>query len=119
MTTLRFGNTRIEVFHDATRTTFEDGSVLVAAAEDTPQYTETALRNGYSADTVALSREHEIVHVALAHLLKTPSPSLLFEIGAEHPELWLRQYEEDAVLAIQRYTRALGLDLVEVFREAD
>jgi hypothetical protein len=116
-TSLAFGETVVEVFSDSLRITLPDGATVLAMAEDTPEYRATALETGYNDDLDALCREHEIIHVALAHLLKTTSPTMDHVSERRPVALWLREMEEDAVLAIQRYTRALGIDLVRLFAE--
>jgi hypothetical protein len=47
---------------------YQDGSVAYGCPQDTDSYRATARELGYGDDTWALTREHEILHTALAEL---------------------------------------------------
>lgn len=114
MLALKFGDTTVEVYETGTRIVFPDGSVVPGEPEDTDSYRETAEKHGYGADTTALCIEHELMHVALAHWLGVTSPTMDALTGND-PGIPIRQLEEAAVLAIQKYARALGISLVSRF----
>lgn len=94
---------------------YPDGATVHARAEDTDAYRLTAAAHGYGDDTAALSREHELGHHVLAHLLGLSySPTMrAIGLGQSDPTGLV---EEAAVLALQRYARAMGVSLIEVAR---
>jgi hypothetical protein len=110
-----FEGTRIEIFPTSTRITLADGAVIVGAPEDTDTYRETARETGYDTDVTTLCIEHELTHVALAFWLQTISPTLEFVGKQVEVDLDLRELEESAVLAFQKYARAMKIDLVKLF----
>jgi hypothetical protein len=123
MRSLVFADVRIEIFQDSTRITLGDGSIILGQPEDTDSYRETAERTGYGDDVVQMCIDHELTHVALAHFLQSPSPTLEC-VGKENTngsykascaDLALRELEETAILALQKYARAAKIDLVKLF----
>lgn len=117
MTEIAFDNgTRIEIFDGCTRITMVGGGTVTAAPEDTPDYRDTAERHGYGDDTLALCKDHELMHLALADWLGTVSPTMEFLTNGTHADMYIRGLEEDAILGCQRYARAIGVDLVELFQ---
>jgi hypothetical protein len=115
MHTLSLGGTRIEISDDHTRITLPDGSVINGSPEDTDHYRDNALRAGYGADVMQFCIDHELSHVALAQWLHSISPTLEFVGNGGDYDFALRELEEDVVLALQRYTRAMNINLVERF----
>jgi hypothetical protein len=104
-------NAVIEVYADSTRIIFDDGSVVYGAPEDTDDYRATAQRYGYGEDTLRLCKEHEVTHIALCDWLGLSSPTMeLVRHGTG--EVHLNHLEESAVLAVQHFARAAGIDLV-------
>lgn len=106
----------IEIWPDSLRITLADGSIVLAMAEDTDAYRATALANGYGDDAALLCRDHDIMHLALAYWLRTDSPTMGHVGQGVDAGEYVRGLEEDAVLAIQRYARARGIDLLNLFR---
>lgn len=101
----------VEVYTDSTCITFGDGGVVYGAPEDTDDYRATAQRYGYGDDTLRLCKEHEVTHIALCHWLGVPSPTMeLVRHGTG--KVHLNHLEEAAVLAVQHFARAAGIDLV-------
>jgi len=90
-----------------------DGTKVTGIPHDTDDYRLTARQHGYGADTHALCVEHELLHVALGLWLGVPSPVMMALRGIEPVSDEIAGYEEDAVLALQAYLRAVGVDLVE------
>jgi len=114
VTSLHFTNTRVDVFPDSTLITLADGTTVPGAPEDTDDYRATAARLGYGDDTLKLCQEHEVTHIALCDWLGIDSPTMIL-LHAPEPDDRLRrlnQLEEAAVLAIQHFARAAGIDLV-------
>jgi len=113
MQLIQFDSTLIEVHADSTRITFADGTVVTGAPEDTDSYRATAERHGYGADTLQLCKEHEVLHIALCHWLGIDSPTMRLVRHGDDARLHrLNRLEEDAVLAVQKFAKAAGIDLV-------
>ena len=110
MNTIRFGDTLVTVHDFGTVITFADGLQVDGNPEDTDPYRATAARYGYGSDTLALCKDHEIMHIALAHWLRIESPTM-----RQRDDMDLRELEEAAVLAVQQYARAAGVDLIQRF----
>jgi hypothetical protein len=109
---MRFGAIDVAVLDDGTRITFEDGLVVEGAPEDTDAYRATAQRLGYGDDTLRMCKEHEATHIALNHLLGLESPTMLAVRRGVDDLHDLNCLEEAAVLAIQQYAVASGIDLL-------
>lgn len=77
----------------------------------------TARRLGYPttpAGLLAMSRDHEAMHAALAAWLGLPvSPTLAAVARGEGPSE-VQGIEEDAVLCVQRLCVALGVDVLDL-----
>lgn len=117
MRVIRVGGSAVEMHDDGlTVTVLPDGSTVTARAEETDSYERRAHDLGYGSDTARMSRDHEIGHSLLADLLGLScSPTLR---GVSRGESWSYWREEEgAVLALQRYANAVGVDLVEIARE--
>ena len=114
MRTLRLGSSTVEM-HDSglTVTVLHDGHRIDALPQDDEAYRKRARDLGYGDAIFVMSREHEIAHGILAHVLGLgESPTLR---GVAQSNYW-REWpaEEAACLALQRYARAAGVNLVEV-----
>jgi len=112
---LTLGDVQVVVQEGYTVTYFPEGKPIWAPHEDcgTGDQAATAADLGY-ADVVSMNREHDVVHTLLASWLglREGSPTLR-GLATEQPwpHAWV---EEAAVLAIQRLTQVLGIDLVAV-----
>jgi hypothetical protein len=113
--TLCFGDAVVSVYDRGTVITWSDGTFVAGEPEDTDEYRSTAREHGYGEDTLALCREHELLHVALCYWMGVASPVMEFlrrkpeeMAGAE-----IRELEEAAVLAVQKFARAMNIDIVE------
>jgi hypothetical protein len=117
MVTLTFGGTTVQVLADGTQIEFADGTTVVGQPEDTDAYRHTAQTHGYGADTLSLCIEHEVMHVALADWLGVSDSPTMKAVRTNRltDDLPFRTLEEAAVLAVQRYARAAGIDLVKRF----
>src|SRR6185312_3200388 len=98
-----------------TVTTLADGKRVPACPEDTDAYRQRARDLGYGDDTALMSREHEVAHSLLAALLGLDeSPTMR---GVADDDFWPYWHaEEAAVLGLQAFARAAGVDLIEAAR---
>lgn len=106
------GGTVFEVWPDSVRTILPDGYTVPAAPEDTPEYRATAERLGYGTDTLAMSRDHEALHNWLCHALGLQYSPTMARVAHGLGGSDLTALEEDIVLAIQRFARAAGVDVM-------
>lgn len=116
---LRFGDAVVAIHDWGTIIAWSDGTSVHGAPEDTAEYRRTALEHGYGDDTLALCREHELLHVALCHWLGVPSP--VMDALRKGPDVMagaeIRLLEESAVLAVQKFARAMGVDLIDAMKK--
>jgi hypothetical protein len=102
--------------HDFCSTRYPGLPPVDAAPHDTDEYRARAVSLGYRADISAMSREHEAAHHLLARLLGLPySPTLYgvaLQADCQGPFWPAWGHEEACVLALQRYARSAGVDLV-------
>jgi ribosomal protein L32 len=98
-------------------TTLPGGAVVEGEPHDTDAYRQTAQAHGYGADVARLNRCHETGHTLLAHWLGLPCSNVFARLSAGHHEADdVTRAEEAAVLAIEAFANAVGVDLVEVAR---
>jgi hypothetical protein len=110
---LSFGNVLVAIHKWGTVIAWPDGTHVIGMPEDNDVYRKTAHEHGYGDDTLSLCREHELLHVALCHWLGTPSPVMeACRLGGDMPGADIRRLEEAAVLAIQRFAKAMDVDLI-------
>lgn len=102
--------------HGLTTTRYPGLPPVDACAQDSDEYRARAVSLGYGDDTARMSREHELGHALLAHLLGLASSPTMYGIalhGAAEGPYWPAWRDEEAcVLALQRYARSAGVDLV-------
>lgn len=86
------------------------GAMIAGRPQDTDEYRATAARLGYGADTLAMCREHDPLHVLLCDWLSLPtSYAMLDAAGLLDPaDRELAAIEEEAVIAVQRLMRRAG-----------
>jgi hypothetical protein len=115
--TIAIGPTTISIFPTSTLISFADGRTVAGQPEDTAAYRATAFQHGYDEDTLRMWIDHEIIHIALAHWLGLADSPTMKAVRYDRLEddHSLRQLEEIAVLAVQQYARAAGLDLLRLF----
>ncbi len=113
MKLIRLAGAEIEL-HDSGLTITRYGSRQVdALPHDSGEYRQRAFDLGYGTDTARMSREHEVGHSLLAHLLGLPASPTLIEVA--HGRTWRHwRQEEAAVLALQGYARVAKVDLEAV-----
>jgi hypothetical protein len=113
---IRLGNVTVEIRDGYTLTTFADGTRLHALHAEQDGQRETALDLGYST-AWEMNVVHDLAHSLLARWLDLPHSPTLHAVarGMDTPaEVWRR--EEEAVLALQAYAKAVGVDLVAIAR---
>lgn len=111
MKTFHFASADIDLHDDGLTVTRYPHGEVQAAPRDDDGYMATAVELGYGKDTARMSREHELTHNLLAHWLGLAASPTLFAIAAHRAaEHW--SAEEDAVKAIQRFARLMGVDIV-------
>jgi hypothetical protein len=90
------------------------GQTVSAVARHDAEQAAMARRLGYGEDVDAMTRDHDLLHALLADMLGLPcSLSLKLAAGlANADDRQLADIEEAAVLAVQEFVRAAGVDLV-------
>ena len=111
MTVYRIGATTVHHEDGRTRTVFDSGGEVRGDHAPQPGQEETAARYGLTVE--AMNRTHDLAHTILAAALGLPaSPTLSAMPTGKHWSQWWR--EEQAVLALQGYAAAAGVDLEAV-----
>ena len=112
------GAVKVEIRDGYTLTTFPDGKTVNALHAEQPGQRETAGRLGF-ATAWEMNVSHDLAHSMLARWLGLPHSPTLHAVahGDKAPKVWRR--EEQAVLALQAYAKALGVDLVKLAKEMD
>lgn len=117
MVTLRLAACTVTIDGPNVETTLPGGQRVLGMPMHDAAYLATARRLGYGADVVRLNIEHELTHTLLAHWLGLRcSPTFCRVAHGDHDPSDLTRIEECAVLAVQAYAVALGVDLGEVAR---
>jgi hypothetical protein len=111
------GTAICQIGDDWCRTTMADGSEVVAMAEDTDAYRQTAADCGYGTDTDRLCIEHELIHSLLARWLGLSQSYTLTRIAhGNHIPTDLTRAEEHVVLGIQAFANAMGVSIRDLAR---
>lgn len=112
MSVYRFGATTVHHEEDHTLTVFDGGGEVRGDHAPQPGQDETAAQYGVSVE--AMNRTHDLAHSILAAALGLPASPTLSAMagGGKHWPHWWR--EEQAVLALQGYAAAAGVDLEKV-----
>lgn len=105
--TLHFRHCWVNTTLGYTETCYHDGTVVPAVPDDGDEYRGKAAEFGYGSDTMALSREHEILHTFLAETLGYGTSPTLWAVahgqeGGVAPH-WEQLEEEAWTLAFQVY----------------
>jgi hypothetical protein len=111
MQSIALGAVAVEIHDGWTVTRFSDGQEVHALHGEQPGQADLAVRLGYRA-AAAMNREHDLGHSILAHALRLPHSPTLHDVAHGRPATDLHAIEEEAVLALQRFARAAGVDLV-------
>jgi hypothetical protein len=82
------------------------GEIIEGAPIDSDDYRATARDLGYGEDTLAMCQEHDPLHARLCNWLGVESHALRHAAGLPH-DARLATLEEAAVLAVQKFTRAM------------
>lgn len=118
MERMRLGHAVVEMHLSGLTVTRTTAGEVPAMPECTPYQAASAKALGYGDDLARASREHELAHSLLAVLLGLPeSPTLHGVARGRHWQHW--RAEEAAALALQRFARMAGVDLVARARALD
>lgn len=112
---LTFGETLVQVWPDCVRTILPGGAIVMAAPQDNDAYRATAGHLGYGEDTARMCAEHEAAHTAICAWLGLAESPTLRQVAHGRPDTFISGVEEDVVLALQRFARAAGVDLLQRF----
>jgi len=116
--TLFISHNRVEIDDASARTTLHDGKQIPAVPHDTDSYRATAERLGYGSETGRMCGEHELLHTALACWLGLlESPVMRSVAEGEAPTDGITVLEEEAVMAVQAYAVAAGVNLTRRLAE--
>jgi hypothetical protein len=108
----RLGAVEIRWRPEGTLTRFPGGLTCLGFHRVQPGQREVAEDWGIG-PAKRMNEEHDVTHSLLAYWLRLPySPSLMGAAKQKRAEV--HREEESAVLALQRYARALNLDLVQL-----
>jgi hypothetical protein len=109
--TFHLGVCRVDVGERYTTTRFADGREIVGAHDEQPGQAELAASLGYP-DAWHLNRHHDLGHTFVSTMLGLPHSMTLRAIadGGVWPNYRL---EEAAVLAVQSFALAAGIDLLD------
>jgi len=110
MRTIKLAGAYIDMHDDGLTVTRYDVGEVPACAQDSEEYQARAQALGYGTDTPRMSRDHELTHHMLAAMLGLPHSPTLYGVASKqvYPDWML---EESAVLGIQAFARANGVDL--------
>lgn len=115
MKRIRIGTAVIEISKDHVLSILADGARVEAEPHDTADYAASAQHLGYAGDVAGMNRDHELAHHLLASVLGLAESPVMRSVAndtwQDDPDGTL-QLEEDAVMALQRLTKALGIDLI-------
>jgi hypothetical protein len=109
---IRLGRVQVRITTEEVVTRFEDGKGIRGHLREQPGQAEMALDLGYE-NAEAMNREHDLAHSLLSYWLGLVHSPTLYGQAIGRPSAFWRE-EEAAVLALQRYARTMGIDLVEV-----
>lgn len=112
---LHFGTVTVDVREGWTVTRLPDGSTVLADHSAQAGQQQTAEWLGYATAT-GMNREHDAAHSLLAHVLGLAYSPTLWDVAHDIQASDLHRIEEDAVLSLQRFAQAVGVDLIEAAR---
>ena len=111
VTTYRLGAATVQQTERYTITRYDDGGQVVADHAPQLGQEDTAAEHGLT--VMQMNETHDLAHTLLAVMLGLPaSPTLAGVASGKHWPHWHR--EEAAVLALQGYAAAAGVDLRDV-----
>lgn len=112
---IRLGACHITIEPQHVSTRLPGGREVLGMPMSDAGYRRTAREHGYGEDVARMCRCHEVTHSLIAHWLGLPcSPVFRRVAGGDHEADDLTRVEEAAVLALEAYANAMGVDLVEV-----
>ena len=115
MKRIRIGTVTVEIDKEHVVSTLADGARVEAEPHDTADYAATAEQQGYGGDVAGLNRDHELAHHVLANALGLAESPVMRAVANgtwQHDPDGLLRMEEDAVMVVQRWAKALGIDMI-------
>ena len=112
--TFRLGDC-ITVVDEFIVNTYLPNGIVIGIACDTEDYRATAKRLGYGDDIDRLNRDHELAHTLCAQFLGLPACPVFVRL-ADNVDVATEMTGamEDFILAFQRVSLILGLDVQEI-----
>lgn len=98
--------TKIKIHNGYTEITLPSGQVVFGWHSEQAGQAETAARIGCSIEL--MNQTHDVVHVLLSEMIGLECSPLLQRVADGLPANELRDLEEDAVIAVQRFAHAVG-----------
>lgn len=98
--------TKIKVCNGYTQIVLPSGQTVCGLHAAQPGQEETAARIGCSVEL--MNKTHDVIHVLLAEMIGLEFSPLLQRVADGLPADELRDLEEDAVIAIQRFAQGVG-----------
>lgn len=116
MIPLRFGNVRFELNEGWSKVIFPDGKELSAVHAPQAGQEDTARELGF-ANAADMNRTHDLAHCIFAYQMGLPQSGSLYSAACRVKPTDVNWLEEAAVLAMQAFARAQGVDLVYIARK--
>ena len=114
MTEIKVGKNYVIMRDGYCLTVFSDGKKLTSHFAEQEGQRETAKRLGFNS-VWEMNQTHDLTHSILANWFKLKHSPTLYGLASKEgtsKEIWNR--EEEAVLALQAYAKALGIDLIRL-----
>jgi hypothetical protein len=116
MTTFPIAQIRATLINGDVHLEWPDGTHVRGCAGPSNRSAGIAARHMGYPNAAAMVLEHDLTHAALEAWLGMPSAVMLRLRGLAPLDVVRENAEEEAVLALQRYMRVVGVDLVEVLK---
>lgn len=111
------GNTIATSYHGCI-TKLINAKIVEACPHDTDAYRATARQLGYKDNTLRMCQDHEVTHTALSVMLGLNESITLRRVADGMPSDNLTDLEEAAVLAIQRFANAAGINILSAVKRS-
>jgi hypothetical protein len=108
----RLGDVTVAIEDGRTLTAFGDGRYLVADHHEQDGQAETAAALGMTVEE--MNRSHDLAHSLISFWLGLRFSPTLHDVACDRKANHIHDLEEDAVKALQRFAKAMGVDLVKV-----
>lgn len=117
---LLLGGCIVHLHGDRVRTVLPSGHVIASTpfAHASSNLKADAQAAGYGDDVARFIRTHEVAHSLLAHWMGEVMSSSFARLANGKPDWAADRVEEVALMSLERYANARGIDLIELAREA-